>query len=68
MVRKGIWLKVGTLFIVFSLVMSFASTNFVAAQGAGPQMLDPQLGVRPDVGGLKHQPRWRFLVPTNSLS
>ena len=61
MVRKGILLKTGTLFVVFSLLMSFAATNSVAAQGTGPEMLDPQLGVRPVVTGLTTPTTMAFL-------
>jgi aldose sugar dehydrogenase len=52
MTRKDLWIKVGTLFIAISLLMSFTSPNFAAAQQAGPEMLHPQLDVRPVVSQL----------------
>src|SRR5688572_10737897 len=52
MARKRFWSKAGMMFIVFSLLMSFTSANFAAAQEEGPVMLDPNLGVRPFVTGL----------------
>jgi aldose sugar dehydrogenase len=53
MARKGFWIRMGTLFVALSLLMSFTSTNFAAAQEAGPEMLNPRLGVRPVVTGLE---------------
>src|SRR5215212_2482797 len=50
--RKRTWARGGILFVVLSLLMSFTSINFVAAQATGPTMLDPSLGVRPVVTGL----------------
>jgi glucose/arabinose dehydrogenase len=52
MVRKRFWARGGILFVVLSLLMSFTSINFVAAQATGPTMVDPSLGVRPVVTGL----------------
>src|ERR1044071_7382678 len=46
MVRKGIRIKGGILLLVLALLMSFTSTNFAAAQGAGPTMSDSRVGVR----------------------
>jgi glucose/arabinose dehydrogenase len=40
------------LFVVLSLLMTFTSTNFAAAQEEGPVMLHPRLAVRAVVGGL----------------
>ena len=55
MARKGFLSKVGTLFIALSLLMSFTSINFAAAQEPAPEppeMLHPLLDVRPVVTGL----------------
>ncbi len=52
MVRKGIWSRMGTLFIALSLLLSFTSVNFATAQEEMPEMLHPRLGVRPVVTGL----------------
>ena len=52
MVRKGIWSRMGMLFVVLSLLMSFTSVNFVTAQEEMPEMLHPRLDVRPVVTGL----------------
>jgi aldose sugar dehydrogenase len=67
MVRKGIWTKVGMLFVVFALLMTFASTNSAAAQEAGPQMLNPRLGVRPVVSGLNLPTTMAFLNSSELL-
>src|SRR5919106_6126519 len=61
MVRKGNWTKVGTLLVVLSLFMSFASTRFAYAQEAGPVMLHPRLGVRPVLAGLNLPTTMAFL-------
>jgi aldose sugar dehydrogenase len=52
MVRKGIWSRMGMLFVALSLLMSFTSVNFVTAQEEMPEMLHPRLDVRPVVTGL----------------
>lgn len=52
MARKGFWTRMGMLFVALSLLMSFTSTNFAAAQEEGPVMLNPRLGVRPVITGL----------------
>ncbi len=52
MVRKAIWIKAGTVFVVLSLLLSFSAANFAGAQAAGPEMLDSNLGVRAVVTGL----------------
>ena len=59
--RKGIWMKVGTLFVVLSLFMTFNSTNSVNAQDAGPEMLHPNLDVRAVVSGLVTPTTMAFL-------
>jgi glucose/arabinose dehydrogenase len=51
MVRKQNRNKVGILLVILSL-LSFAPVNFAAAQGSGPEMLDPNLDVRAVVSGL----------------
>src|SRR5215211_2960721 len=61
MVTKGIWRRVGMLFVVLALLMSFASTDFAAAQEAGPVMLHPRLGVRPVLSGLDLPTTMAFL-------
>jgi aldose sugar dehydrogenase len=61
MVRKGIWTRMGMLFVALSLLMSFTSINFAAAQTTGPEMLDPHLGVRPVVSGLAFPTTIAFL-------
>ena len=52
MVRKGIWTRMGMLFVALSLLMSFTSINFATAQEEMPEMLHPRLDVRPVVTGL----------------
>src|SRR5688572_4267031 len=52
MVRKGIWTRMGMLVVVLSLLMSFTSINFAAAQEEMPEMLHPRLDVRTVVSGL----------------
>jgi glucose/arabinose dehydrogenase len=66
MARKRFWTKAGMMFIVFSLLMSFTSTNFAAAQEEGPVMLDPNLGVRPFVTGLD-LPTTMAFISSNEL-
>jgi glucose/arabinose dehydrogenase len=67
MVRKGIRTRGGILFVVLSLLMSFTSTNFAAAQGASPEMLDPHLGVRTILSGLNLPTTMAFLGPNEFL-
>src|SRR5829696_265331 len=64
MVRNAIWLRAGTLFVVLSLLISSTSASFVAAQGAGPQMLDPRLSVRTVLSGLTTPTTMAFLSAT----
>ena len=54
MVKKGFLSQVGTLFIALSLLLSFTSVNFAAAQEETPppEMLHPRLRVRPVITGL----------------
>jgi Glucose/sorbosone dehydrogenases len=47
--------------------MSFTSINIVAAQGAGPEMLDPHLGVRTVLSGLNLPTTLAFLGPNEFL-
>src|SRR5215211_8437718 len=61
MIRKGIWTRVGMLFVVLSLLISFHSVNFAAAQETGPVMLHPRLGVRPVLSGLNLPTTMAFL-------
>jgi glucose/arabinose dehydrogenase len=67
MVRKGIWTRMGMLVVVLSLVMSFTSINFAAAQAETPEMLHPRLDVRPVVGGLTTPTTMAFLGPNDIL-
>jgi aldose sugar dehydrogenase len=66
MVRKAIWTKAGTMLIVLSLLMSFTSINLATAQGTGPEMLHPRLGVRPFVSGL-NVPTTMAFINSNEL-
>jgi aldose sugar dehydrogenase len=61
MVRKGVWTKVGMLFIVFALLMSFMSASDVTAQSETPEMLHPRLDVRPVITGLTTPTTMAFL-------
>ena len=61
MVRKGIWTKMGTLFIALSLLLSFTSIDFATAQAETPEMLHPRLDVRPVVTGLTTPTTMAFL-------
>src|SRR4026207_1677451 len=67
MVRKGIWTRVGMLWIALSVVLSFTSINVAVAQTAGPEMLNPQLGVRPVVTGLNLPTTMAFLSDSEIL-
>ena len=49
---KGFLSKAGMFFVVLSLIVGFMSPTFAAAQEAGPEMLHPNLDVRPVVSGL----------------
>src|SRR5687768_18599106 len=63
MTKKGIWKKAGTLFVALTLLLSFTSSHFAAAQETGPEMLHPRLGVRPVVSGLVTPTTMAFLGP-----
>jgi glucose/arabinose dehydrogenase len=67
MVRKGLWTRGAILFFVLSLLMSFTSIDFAAAQATGPTMLDPNLGVRPVISGLVTPTSLAFLAPNEFL-
>jgi len=67
MVRKSVWIRGGILFLVLSLLMSFTSIDFAAAQTSGPTMLDPNLGVRPVISGLITPTSLAFLGPDEFL-
>jgi glucose/arabinose dehydrogenase len=67
MVKKRNWTKGGILFVLLSLLMSSTSTNFAAAQGTGPEMLDPHLGVRTVLTGLNLPTSMAFLGPNEFL-
>src|SRR5215216_4050356 len=64
MVRNAIWIRAGTLFVVLSLLISSTSASIVAAQGTGPQMLDPSLNVRTVLSGLTTPTTMAFLSPS----
>jgi aldose sugar dehydrogenase len=61
MVRKGFLNRAGIFFVTLSLLISFTSINFAAAQTETPEMLDPQLAVRPVVTGLTTPTTMAFL-------
>jgi glucose/arabinose dehydrogenase len=65
--RKGFWLRASVVMISLSLIMGSISTGFVAAQGAGPEMLDPHLGVRTVLSGLNLPTTMAFLGPNEFL-
>ena len=68
MVRKRIWTKMGMLVVIFAMLMSLTSLNFVAAQEEeGPVMLHPQLDVRTVVDGLDTPTTMAFLGPDEFL-
>ncbi|HET9907695.1 MAG TPA: PQQ-dependent sugar dehydrogenase, partial [Anaerolineales bacterium] len=67
MSEKGFLGKVGMLFVALSLLMSFGATTFANAQEAGPEMLDPQLGVRTVVSGLNLPTTMAFIGPDEFL-
>src|SRR5262245_28554931 len=52
MTGKGFLNRLGALVIAFSMLLSLTSTSFVTAQSAGPEMLHPNLSVRPVISGL----------------
>lgn len=64
MARNALWMRAGMLFMVLSLLISSTSTSIVAAQGTGPQMLDPRLSVRTVLTGLTTPTTLAFLSPT----
>ena len=64
---KGFLSKVGVLLVTLSLLMSFGVTNFATAQSSGPEMLDPDLDVRPVVTGLNVPTTLAFLSATEIL-
>ncbi len=64
MARNAIWSRAGRLVVVLSLLISSTSAGIVAAQGTGPQMLDPSLSVRTVLSGLTTPTTMAFLSPT----
>src|SRR5215211_7263504 len=58
---KGFLTKASALFMSLSLLLSFTTAPFVAAQAEGPAMLHPRLGVRPVVTGLNLPTTMAFL-------
>src|ERR1700752_1171092 len=67
MSEKGFLNRVGLLFLALALLMSFSATNFANAQSAGPEMLHPNLGVRPVVTGLNLPTTLAFLSSNEIL-
>jgi glucose/arabinose dehydrogenase len=67
MVRKGNLIRAGMLIVVLSLLLSLTSVNFAAAQAAGPEMLDPHLGVRTVLSGLNLPTTIAFLSSNEFL-
>ena len=61
MKRKGFLGRAGIFILSISLLISFRTTPFVAAQASGPEMLDSRLGVRSVVGGLDTPTTMAFL-------
>ena len=67
MVRKGSLIRAGMLFVAVSLLLSLTSVNFAVAQAAGPEMLDPHLGVRTVLTGLNLPTTIAFLSSNELL-
>ena len=67
MAVKGFLFRVGAFVIALSLLMSFTSTKFAAAQEEGPVMLDPRLDVRTVVDGLDTPTTLAFIGPDEFL-
>src|SRR5687767_1020675 len=67
MSRKSFLSKVSLLVVVLALVMSFGATSFATAQSTGPEMLHPNLGVRPLVTGLNLPTTLAFLSSNEIL-
>ena len=61
---KGFLSRIGLLLVTLSLLMSFGVTSFATAQSVGPEMLDPDLDVRPAVTGLNVPTTLAFLSAT----
>lgn len=64
---KGFLTRASALFLSLSLLLSFIATPFVGAQQAGPEMLNPRLGVRPVVTGLNLPTTMAFLSSNEIL-
>jgi glucose/arabinose dehydrogenase len=62
MTGKGFLSKAAVLFVALSLILSFGVTSFATAQSTGPEMLDPDLDVRPVVTGLDLPTTLAFLA------
>src|SRR6266511_4247935 len=65
--KKGFWVRASVIVISLSLIIGSLSTGFVAAQAAGPEMLDPHLGVRTVLTGLNLPTTIAFLGPNEFL-
>ena len=59
--------RMQTLLTILTLIVVSSSSYGVAAQGAGPEMLDPHLRVRPVVTGLVTPTSLAFLSPNELL-
>src|SRR5919109_377456 len=67
MTRKGFLSRASVLFVVLSLILSFSATSFATAQSSGPEMLHPNLDVRPAVTGLNLPTTLAFLSANEIL-
>jgi glucose/arabinose dehydrogenase len=59
--RKGFWIKASAFLMSLVMLISTTATPFVSAQTDGPEMLDPNLSVRPVVSGLALPTTMAFL-------
>ena len=65
--EKGFLGRLGVLFVAISLITSFSATSFATAQSGGPEMLHPNLDVRPAVAGLNLPTTLAFLSANEIL-
>jgi glucose/arabinose dehydrogenase len=59
--RKGFWIKASALLMSLVMLISTTAMPLVSAQTQGPEMLDPNLDVRPVVSGLALPTTMAFL-------
>lgn len=67
MFGKGFLSRMGLLLVTLSLLVSFGVTSFATAQSTGPEMLHPNLDVRPAVIGLNLPTTLAFLSANEIL-